>query len=153
MDCLFFLAEAAQQAAQTAAQAGSQTTDAMPLWMKAALGPLSGLVISLGWIIFTEKRRIPTFRKLVDDLVVKLETRDAAYKEEIEKVRTEARAREEDLEKKVADWTARCAKESRLGTFWRAKAESAYDRLGEDPPDPGDIKKTRYDSPTGPVGY
>jgi hypothetical protein len=134
MNFLLFAAEAAT---------APQTTQAPDGWMAMIVGPVGALALSVGWIIWTEKHRIPRFGKLVEELTAKLESAiasrdDLRDKQSINKdeLRDKFDAREKELEKTLSDWRSRHTKEKALRVYWEALARQKYKAAGEDAPEP-----------------
>lgn len=128
--------------------ANADTVDAsgLPWWAKYLLGPLGTLVLLIIYAIRTEKVRIP---KLIELLEAEQKENDDLR----DKVATVEKATRVEMQVHVANLTTRLrrcrdkyTKERSTRTWWQAKAEAAYDRLGEKSGIPKDIDKTSYGS-------
>lgn len=134
MDFLFLAAEAAS---------APQVNQAPDGWMAMILGPLGALALSVGWIIWTEKYRIPKFGKIIDGLTAKLEAAiasrdDLRDKQSLnkEELRDKFEVREKELEKSISDWRSRHTKEKALRVYWEALARQKYKADGKEAPEP-----------------
>lgn len=137
MDTLIFLAQAADG------------TDGLPTWLKAALGPLGALVLSIvAFVAYarrTENVRIPKLAGLLEAAQAEAKRTEKEHDKEIADLRRGYQARETAHRKKLDAWKGRHSREQGRRIFYQNEANNLAKRHGEDPPKiPTELDRTSF---------